>query len=187
MDKIKICIFVAVAIFLIAQSSVATAASYDVCEDFPKEKQEDCEYIIDLDLDEEYEEEMLDLLLEDSDEEYVWETFEYDDIGVRILTDKLTYKAGETIEITLFPENTIISLTYAGKTTQAADNANFIANFQYDTITASYGDETYERYVNVRETSRMGFTWKLFVFGIFNYFIFALIKHYLFAKWLLVV
>jgi len=188
MDKIIKYIFVVGAIFLLAQFlSLAVASHYDICEDFPEEKQEDCEYIIDLDLDEEYEEEALDLLLDDSDNEYVWEISESSDTGVRILTNKLTYKAGETIEITLFPKNTIISLTYAGKTTQAVDNTNFIANFQYATITANYQDETYKRYVNVLEYDRFAFTWKLLVFGIFNYFTFSLIKHYLLIKWLSVV
>jgi len=188
MERIKLSIFVAVAIFLVAYfSSLAVASHYDACEDFPEEKQEDCEYIIDADFEEEYEEEALDLLLEDSDDEYIWETPESNNIGLRILTNKLTYKVGDSIEIDIFPKNTIISLSYGGKTTQTADNADFIANSQYSTITANYDDVTYKRYVNVVETDRLIFTWKVFVFGLFNYFIFSLTKFSMVIKWLRVV
>ena len=53
---------------------------------------------------------------------------------MRILTNKLTYKTVETIEISLFLKDTLITLDYAGKTTQAADNANVIANPSYDLV-----------------------------------------------------
>jgi len=185
MNKIKISIFVVGAILLLAQLvPLVTASHYEDCEDFSEEKQEDCEYIIDLDLDEEYEQEFLDLLLDNSDNEYEWETPEFNEIGLRLLTDKFTYKAGDTIKVEIFPKNTIVTLDYAGKTTQGVNAADLIAYSQYNKVKVRYGEETYEKLISVVETNRLILAWRIFIFGLFNYFALSLTKYSVIIKWL---
>ena len=92
-------------------SGIAGASdSFLTCEDFEKDKREDCEFVIGEKLNEDDEQAILSALLEDG-EESKWETPEYNEIGLRTLTNKRTYMVGDTIEVEIFPKNVFVSLT----------------------------------------------------------------------------
>ena len=165
-------------------SGIAGASdSFLTCEDFEKDKREDCEFVVGEKLNEDDEQAILSALLEDEDESK-WETPEFNDIGLRTLTNKRTYKVGDTIEVEIFPKNIFVSLTYGSETINVRDKASFVADYSYNKIKAQYGNEGYTRIINVVETDRLILAGKIFFVGLFNYFMFSLTKSAFIVKWL---
>lgn len=155
------------------------------CENFTAEKLDDCNYIAGSDLTENEKTELLAILGQ--------QTYDYqqDDIGkityseLRIETNKPSYKPGETIEIELFPKDTIIGVTYGDTTKFVNDKTSFTAKANVFTISAKYQDEHYERVINVREKDPLILAWDILVFCFVNYFAFSSItKSSFLAKWL---
>ena len=174
------------AIALILLLNLATAREL-TCDDFPEEKEEDCLEIKEQGLSEDDEQAVLELLLDDSedDSDYVWEFDEYEGVGLRLLTNKLTYKTGAEIEVDILPKNIVVRLTYGQNTINTINRASFVADPLYNKIKVEYRDETYSRRINVIETNRLLLALNIFVLGFVNYFVFSIVtKSSNIKKWL---
>lgn len=101
-----------------------------------------------------------------------------EDINLEIITDKLKYKPEETINVNVEPSDIPVSLTYAGETKEATGEATFLAKALNNKIVATYKSTTASRTIFVSDKERFALFWNLSIFGVINYFIYAIVRKY---------
>ncbi|MCX6741662.1 MAG: hypothetical protein NTX24_00605 [Candidatus Pacearchaeota archaeon] len=100
----------------------------------------------------------------------------YSGINLSITTDKLNYYENETIKVNITPSNISVNLTYDNITKQVQGYAEFNSTLYQNKITAVYGDEEAERYVNVIEKSKTTFLFNFGILCLFGLFFFKFLK-----------
>lgn len=97
-------------------------------------------------------------------------------INFSIKTDKLTYKANETIKISIFPKNISVNLTYANQTKQVMGNSSFIAEPLSNKITATYYIYQAEKVIFVQDREKFLVIWNFSIFGFLNYALYCVLR-----------
>ena len=113
-------------------------------------------------------------------------TDNYNKIGLTIITDKLTYKPGDKIHVSIYPKNIDVKITYENREISSRNSVVFEAGTE-NKILAKYGNEEYIRLINIISTNRLFFFTKLGFFVFLNYFFISLTKFSKIARWLNVV
>jgi len=155
------------------------------CEDFKGQKLEDCNYILDSDLSDNEKEELIYILEKQSyDIPEIPQNQDISLVGLRITTDKQSYKIDETINVEIFPKDTLVAITYGDITKFVKDKIFFKAT-EANRILAKYQGEKYERVITIIKIDRFIFAWKVFLLCLINYFVFSfLTKSRWVKKWL---
>jgi len=102
----------------------------------------------------------------------------YSGINFSITTDKLNYYENETIKVNITPINISVNLTYGNTTKVAIGNTEFDSTLHQNKITAVYGNEETERYVNIIEKEKTAFLFNCGIFFLFGFFAFRFFKSY---------
>lgn len=97
-------------------------------------------------------------------------------INLTIKTDKLAYTLNDTIKVSVYPQNISVNLTYGNQTKLVKGNVSFTAERLANKIIAINGSSQAERVIFVQEENRFGLIYNFSIFGLLNYFIFAVLK-----------
>lgn len=167
---------------------LASAELNVTCEDysFIEQKLDDCNYFLESDL---TDEEKLELLNALDQQSYVYEEVlltPIHSLELRIETNYVRYGPGETIEVNIFPKDTLIAVTYGATTKFVKDQTSFTAIEGITQITAAYNRENFVRDIDIRQNPLL-LAWKITLFAFLNYFLASLSKSSLLVKWLNVV
>ena len=173
-----------VATLLIRIALAIPSVSSLTCEGFTEQKLEDCHYILDSSFSKEEKTNLLDILASESYEEEIVKA-PISNVGLKIETDQRAYNVGETIEVTIFPKDIVVSITYGDITKFVKNKTSFTAKEEYNRIIAKYGGENDDKVVTIIGTQRLLLAWNIFVFFMFNYFTYSVLtKSSWVAKWL---
>jgi len=96
-----------------------------------------------------------------------------------IKTDKLKYNIGETIKVYIFPENISAKVSYANETRIARGYVEFLAVSYKNKILAEYVGIKSEKIIYIISRNRLLIIWNLFIFALFNYFFYFILKKYM--------
>jgi hypothetical protein len=105
-------------------------------------------------------------------------SIEENHIGLKIKTDKLGYYEGEEIQVEIYPENTLINITYSNKSFLVKNKAQFIATKPSNKLIASYGWESSQKIIYIKNRSRLKLISNIFWLFIISIMSFAIIKKY---------
>ena len=100
-------------------------------------------------------------------------------IKIELETDKLAYKEGETIKVSVTPKDKKIKLSYGNKTVYAYGSAQFQAQLYNNKITAELGNIEASKAVYVINSSN----WRLIIYLLFFLLLIYLIVKLFNAKW----
>ena len=100
-------------------------------------------------------------------------------VSFYIKTNKLGYLQNETINVSVYPQNLLVNLTYANKTQEIEGNISLRAEFLQNKITVKYENYETQRIINVSDQNRFAIIWNFSIFGILNYLLYAILKKYL--------
>jgi hypothetical protein len=107
--------------------------------------------------------------------------------GLSITADKLHYFANELINVSIYPRDLAVSISYANSTYLAQNSILLDADTKYSRIDAFYNDEHAEKVVSVTEKSNFVLASEIFIFIAVNYLIFSILtKEAWIRKWLTV-
>jgi len=98
---------------------------------------------------------------------------EYNSTDFYVTTDKLSYKAGEIIQVKIHPSTISANIAYDNDIKQAVNTTSFIAKSLKNRITASYGNLQAERIIYVADEDRFAILYNLSLFGLLNYFLYG--------------
>jgi len=102
----------------------------------------------------------------------------YSGMNFSITTNKLNYYENETIKVNITPINISVTITYGNTTKVAIGNTEFDSTLYQNKITAVYGDEEADRYVNIIEKEKTAFLFNCGIFCLFGLFFFKFLKSY---------
>ncbi len=154
------------------------------CEDFKGQKLEDCNYILASDINNSEKEDLIKLLRTQNYEEVQFFQNQDTFVGLRLTTDKRSYKIDETIKVEIFPKDILVAITYGDITKFAKDKTSFKAT-ESNRILAEYQGEKYERVITIIKIDRFLLAWKVFLLCLINYFVFSFLnKSEWVKKWL---
>lgn len=103
---------------------------------------------------------------------------DYEEYGLRIETDKLSYNIGETITVDIYPDYEDVRLSYGNETVIAQRNYEFEALPYHNRIESKLGNEESYKIIHVKDEDNMN---KLFDFGVFfgfGYVLYLVCKKY---------
>ena len=174
-----------VATFLVKVVLAIPFVSGIECDQFSRQKLEDCKYILKSDFSDIEKEELLNILDEQSYDNEIIQQKSNEHIGLVIRTDKQTYKIDETIEVDIFPKNILVSVTYGDITKFAKDKTSFKAKADTNRIIVEYQNERYERIFTLINQDKIILAWKIILLFLINYSVFSfLTKSSEVSKWL---
>jgi hypothetical protein len=95
--------------------------------------------------------------------------------GIEIKTDKLKYKNGEEIRVSVFSQGRQVELEYAGQIKYSNSETTFEAEYPHNKITATYDCLTVQKVIYPQEKDRFKTVADLTLFGFLNVFFFKVI------------
>ena len=93
-----------------------------------------------------------------------------------IKTDQLLYKVNDTIKVTSVSDQPVL-VTYANKTKNVTSSAEFIAKYGHHKITASIGENTVTRTINVTKGNKLSLLFDFSAFFLVTFVLFRGIQH----------
>jgi len=110
-----------------------------------------------------------------------------DSLGLAVKTGKMMYDEGEIIDVSIFPQDVLVNVSYGDVSTLVIGHTTFVASKKANRILASYSDEEAYRIISVIKPDKIFLAWRIFVLGLVNYFAFAIFTRSSLLKWLSVV
>jgi hypothetical protein len=95
--------------------------------------------------------------------------------GIEIKTDKLKYKNGEEIKVSVFSGGRQVKLEYSGRIRYTNSEAIFTAEYPYNKITATYDCLTVQKVIYPQERDRFKIIADLTIFGFLNIFFYKVL------------
>ena len=105
----------------------------------------------------------------------------YNEIDLKIKTDKLNYNENETIQVELFPKDVLIELSYANQSVKAKDRTEFKAVLNKNKIIAKLNDSETLRIINVTDSKNKKLAIDLSSLSLFGYVIYSFLRKYPFS------
>ena len=103
-------------------------------------------------------------------------TSENSNISIYVDTDKLTYDPNETIQVSIYPSNVSVNLSYGNQSKIVKGNSSFIADLQNNKVSADISDYHSEKIIFVEDKEKTSTIFSLSIFGILNYFFYIALK-----------
>ncbi len=95
-----------------------------------------------------------------------------------ITTNRLSYRVNESIIISIYPQNISVNLSYANKSISVSGNYTFNASLLDNRIKAQYFNFEVEKIIFVSDGEKIVFLWKIGLFILINYILYAILKKY---------
>ena len=100
----------------------------------------------------------------------------YNPIDFSVNTDRLTYLVNETINVSVYPQNISVNLTYGSQNKQVTGNSTFIAESLKNKVHATYGNFEAEKIIFVQDSDKFAIIRNLSFFGLLNYIVYAVLR-----------
>lgn len=100
----------------------------------------------------------------------------YNPIDFSVDTDRLTYIVNETINVSVYPQNISVNLTYGSQSKIVKGNSTFIAESLKNKVQATYGNFEAEKIIFVQDSDKFAIIRNLSFFGLLNYIIYAVLR-----------
>jgi len=97
---------------------------------------------------------------------------EFEDLNLKINTNKLSYNNGEVIQINVEPKDETVKLIYGNQVIEAVNNAQFISNVNYNKIIAEYNNKKYEKVIYVNDKDNWNVIVRLPLFSLFAFLVY---------------
>jgi len=97
-------------------------------------------------------------------------------IDFSIKTDSLTYSINQTINVSVYPKNISVNLTYGSQSKQVKGNSTFTAEQSKNKIIATYEDFEAEKIIFVQDSDKLLLIRDLSFFGLLNYMLYAVLR-----------
>ena len=79
----------------------------------------------------------------------------YNPIDFSVDTDRLTYIVNETINVSVYPQNISVNLTYGSQSKIVKGNSTFIAESLKNKVQATYGNFEAEKIIFVQDSDKL--------------------------------
>jgi hypothetical protein len=100
----------------------------------------------------------------------------YNPIDFSVDTDRLTYIVNETINVSVYPQNISVNLTYGSQSKLVKGNSTFIAESLKNKVQATYGNFETEKIIFVQDSDKFAIIRNLSFFGLLNYIVYAVLR-----------
>jgi len=97
---------------------------------------------------------------------------------LKIETNKVSYNEGEIIEITIFPENTLVNISYNNTTLEGMNNLEFTASKNDNEVTARLEDAEFTKKIYIENETPFNTLATLAIFGFLIYLTFKIGKKF---------
>lgn len=99
-------------------------------------------------------------------------------INLSIKTDQLYYHIGDKVNVSIYPKEIYVNLTYANKSYSVKNSVFLEAEKEYNKIYANYNGEYSQKIIYVYDNSRILFIWKFFLVCVILILVYKIIKKY---------